>query len=56
MEELDDDYIKLSYDLPLNEIITEFFDNLKTISQGYASMYYELADFRKSNIKHVNNC
>ena len=53
MEEIDEEYIKISYDMPLNEIITEFFDHLKSISQGYASMDYVLTDFRKSDIKLV---
>ncbi|KKR05588.1 MAG: Elongation factor 4 [candidate division WS6 bacterium GW2011_GWF2_39_15] len=40
-----DVYIKLEYDIPLSSLISNFFDTLKNISSGYASMEYEFIDF-----------
>lgn len=42
---LKDVYIKLQYDIPLSSLISNFFDILKNISSGYASMEYEFIDF-----------
>ena len=42
--------IKLNYELPLNEIIFEFFDQIKSRSRGYASFDYELKDYRQSDL------
>jgi GTP-binding protein LepA len=42
---LNDTYIKLLYDIPLASLISNFFDTLKSISNGYASMEYEFIDF-----------
>ena len=42
--------IKLNYELPLNEIIFEFFDQIKSRSRGYASFDYELKDYRVSDL------
>ena len=40
----------LKYELPLNEIIYDFFDTLKSRTKGYASLDYELKDYRKSDL------
>jgi GTP-binding protein LepA len=44
-EYLDDKTVLINYRLPLNEIITDFYDRLKSASKGYASFDYELAGF-----------
>jgi GTP-binding protein LepA len=42
--------VQLTYELPLSEIVVDFYDKLKSISKGYASFDYELADFRASDL------
>ncbi|MBP3255134.1 MAG: elongation factor 4 [Clostridia bacterium] len=50
MKYLDENRVTLIYELPLNEIIYDFFDNLKSRTKGYASFDYELKDYRRSEL------
>lgn len=42
--------VNLSFDMPLNEIISDFFDKVKSLSKGYASLDYEIDEYRKSDL------
>ena len=50
MKYLDQNRVTLIYELPLNEIIYDFFDNLKSKTKGYASFDYEFKEYRKSEL------
>ncbi len=42
--------VELSFDLPLGEIVIDFYDKLKSISKGYASFDYHISDYRKADL------
>lgn len=48
------DRVELIFDLPLSEVVFDFFDRLKTISRGYASFDYELIGYRTSHLVKMN--
>ena len=50
MEYLDETRAEIFYELPLNEIIYDFFDALKSRTRGYASFDYELSDYARSSL------
>lgn len=54
LEFIDNTRRKIIYELPLVEIIFDFFDKLKSVSKGYASFDYELIDYRKSDLERVD--
>ena len=51
---LSKDKAQLLYDLPLGEIIFDFYDKLKSISSGYASFDYELKEFKKASLQKLD--
>lgn len=50
MEYLDQSRVTIHYELPLSEIVYDFFDKLKSYTKGYASFDYELIDYKESNL------
>jgi len=50
MKYLDENRVTLIYELPLNEIIYDFFDSLKSKTKGYASFDYEFKEYRRSEL------
>ena len=59
MRYLDESRVILEYELPLNEIIYDFFDTLKSKTKGYASIDYEFKEYRRADLVkldiHINN-
>lgn len=49
-EYISENRIELIYDIPLGEIVIDFYDRLKSISKGYASFDYHISDFRPSKL------
>ena len=51
---IDEKRVALHYELPLIEIIFDFYDKLKTVSRGYASLDYTFMDYREANVVKVD--
>jgi GTP-binding protein LepA len=54
LEYLSEDRVLLSYELPLGEIVLDFYDQLKSRTRGYASFDYDLAGFRPGDLTRVD--
>lgn len=54
MDYLDTNRVMITYDIPLNEIIFDYFDRLKSATRGYASLDYELSGYRESKLVKVD--
>ncbi len=50
MDYLNEERVLLEYSLPMNEIVVDFYDNLKSISKGYASFDYDPSEFRQGDL------
>ncbi|ADN09654.1 translation elongation factor 4 [Sulfurimonas autotrophica] len=50
MTYLNEDRVMLEYEIPMNEIVVDFYDTLKSISKGYASFDYEPTDFKEGDL------
>jgi len=54
MEYLDGDRVNIHYEIPLSEIVYDFFDKLKSTTKGYASFDYELIGYKPSNLTKMD--
>ena len=54
MEYLSPERVELDYEIPLAEVVVDFFDQLKSRSQGYASLDYEPAGYQRANLARVD--
>jgi GTP-binding protein LepA len=53
-EYIDQHRVNLKYELPLAEVVFDFYDRLKTVSRGYASLDYELTDYRSGKLARLD--
>ncbi len=53
-EYLDTDRVLIKYKIPLAELIIDYYDQLKSVSSGYASMNYELCEYRQSELSKID--
>ena len=53
-EYFDDDRVVLKYEMPLAELIIDYYDQLKSISRGYASLNYEMKDYRSADLSKID--
>ena len=49
-EYLDEDRVILHYDMPMSAILTDFYDKIKSVSSGYASINYEFSEYREAQV------
>jgi GTP-binding protein LepA len=54
MTYLDEKRVEVSYDMPLGEVLYDFYDRLKSISRGYASFDYEITDFKPTELAKLD--
>lgn len=54
MNYIDETRVSLFYKMPLSEIVFDFFDKLKSVSQGYASLDYEVTGYEKSDVERMD--
>jgi GTP-binding protein LepA len=54
MEYLSPERVELDYEIPLAEVVVDFFDQMKSRSQGYASLDYELSGYQRANLVRVD--
>lgn len=54
MDYIDKMRVMIVYEMPLNEIIYDFFDKLKSMTRGYASLDYELSDYKESDLAKLD--
>lgn len=54
MDYIDKTRVMIVYEMPLNEIIYDFFDKLKSMTRGYASLDYELSDYKQSDLAKLD--
>ncbi len=54
MTYLDTQRVELDWEFPLGEIILDFFDKLKTVSRGYASLDYDILEYRRSDLVRLD--
>ena len=54
MQYLDEKRVELTYDMPLSEVLFDFYDKLKSYSRGYASFDYEVTDYRQTDLVKID--
>ena len=54
MEYIDESRVNIHYEIPLSEIVYDFYDKLKSYTKGYASLDYELSGYKESNLVKMN--
>ncbi|MFA7244113.1 MAG: translation elongation factor 4 [Patescibacteria group bacterium] len=53
-EYFDDNRVVIKYEIPLAELIIDYYDQLKSISRGYASLNYEMIDYRSADLSKID--